>query len=154
MKRERSSELGSPDISNGTVKTPRYSPEDSPKRPIPRRSTAVKSGAECPYLNTVSRQVQRPHALTFCRGPASSQSDACWYRTWTLTSRSFALCLSVLSTSMLAWSAASTTRYLLGAAPQLQTTEPAGTHAAVLRRDVVYTPMLSRMPWNMTIMCS
>ena len=58
MKRERSPDPPEADISNGAAKTARFSPEDSPKRPVSRRTAAVKSGAECPYLNTVSRQVQ------------------------------------------------------------------------------------------------
>ena len=58
MKRERSPEVAEATVGNGANKAARVSssPEEEPKKPVSRRAAAIKSGAECPYLDTISRQ--------------------------------------------------------------------------------------------------
>ena len=56
MKRERSPEPA--EAGDGAAKAARTSPEDTPQQAQPRRKPALKSGAECPYLDTISLQVR------------------------------------------------------------------------------------------------
>ena len=92
MKRERSPEEAEDEKpSNGSVKAARQSPEDTPQQAAPRRKPAIKSGAECPYLDTISRQVPAGrlcHCLLML--PDSLDSLTLLRRTWTLTLRSSA----------------------------------------------------------------
>ena len=64
MKRDRdSAELDNPDDANGSNKQlkPEVEEDVSPEKAM-RPNNRVRSGAECPYLDTISRQVSRAHA--------------------------------------------------------------------------------------------